>query len=889
MAFSVNTPVGDGVTKQFAVNFTNGLFSRDSVHVFVEGEVDGLGEPIERTFTFINDGLIELDGAAPANGATVEIRRIMDKNGPAVDFADGEILTEATADRGLDHLINSIHELLDGYGFSSLRTAINMNSNPITGLEDVILDPTSAVSRAGATALVEQILQAADLTPGGGVGYLDTVAELKNTSGLFDGQQVFVLGVSDSSGLIHVYWDSTSTATADDVDVFSVAGAGAGRWITTKIHTEVGEHSVQESINRFTRNTSGQGSDLIAHTGTSDTVTEALDKRTIYVGSVAELESLPSPITGQMADVQGGKFLYTGSDWEPKNHIPIMAWDAAGDGVADDTQPVLDAVSSGYPIDWQDKEYRTTDGIAATLSKDINWKSSGAVIKLDSAAPVESVVICDITGGYQSIQGKLTFDANNNAYAGCVFENPSEAAYPEGYATFEATGLSARNVYRSSTDFPRGEGILIRGSFEKVILTDPEVNSVKMAAGAGVAFSVGVAGIAIVRGQGARGFPVYSKLVNPVVRDVFSEDDTYELDQDGCKLFGAADEAGSMFTHFDVEGGAFENCYGRSIKGQTRTGRVAGTVFKRNAGFASRVGNPEIDFQTGEGDVTDITGYYDGYVPGTMVNQAGSEHHLTFGTVKAVKAYISGAAPSLPAVVTTYPRSNDFTQHSTASDIAVQGSVDFFAKINTPDNSAVFDLRKAVATEVVEAGVELRSSGSGSLFGASVNMENVRNYGGDVLLIEDRISGVLATARGSQNNCSGFLTSRRHNLGDPKQEVTKVKKLAGDYVSGGVQSMYSETIADGAEFGFPAHGFEGVAICLLIAGNNNRSTAGFAKSSFGTTEFFKGDQVEIAGPSSTSPPATGNWKVWAEGGIDGRTFVRNDSGSSRQVTLFYFG
>lgn len=39
-------------------------------------------------------------------------------------------------------------------------------------------------------------------------------------------------------------------------------------------------------------NTAGQGSDLITHTGTSDTVTEALDRRTIYVGSVAELESL---------------------------------------------------------------------------------------------------------------------------------------------------------------------------------------------------------------------------------------------------------------------------------------------------------------------------------------------------------------------------------------------------------------------------------------------------------------------------------------------------------------------------------------------------------------------------------------------------------------------
>lgn len=137
MAFSVNTPVGDGVTKQFAVNFTNGLFSRDSVHVFVEGEVDGLGEPIERTFTWINDGLIELDDAAPAAGVTVNIRRIMDKDKPAVDFEDGEILTEETMDRSQDHLLNSIHELLDGYGFENVQTDMRLNGNSLINVGDV--------------------------------------------------------------------------------------------------------------------------------------------------------------------------------------------------------------------------------------------------------------------------------------------------------------------------------------------------------------------------------------------------------------------------------------------------------------------------------------------------------------------------------------------------------------------------------------------------------------------------------------------------------------------------------------------------------------------------------------------------------------------------------
>lgn len=50
-------------------------------------------------------------------------------------------------------------------------------------------------------------------------------------------------------------------------------------------------------------NAVGEGSDLVAYTGTSDTVTEALDKRTIYVGSVAEGVSGLSGVDGVRYEV----------------------------------------------------------------------------------------------------------------------------------------------------------------------------------------------------------------------------------------------------------------------------------------------------------------------------------------------------------------------------------------------------------------------------------------------------------------------------------------------------------------------------------------------------------------------------------------------------------
>ena len=54
---------------------------------------------------------------------------------PAVDYNDGEILTEENMDTSLDHLLGLIHTLLDGYGFEDgLQTDLDMNGFRITDL-----------------------------------------------------------------------------------------------------------------------------------------------------------------------------------------------------------------------------------------------------------------------------------------------------------------------------------------------------------------------------------------------------------------------------------------------------------------------------------------------------------------------------------------------------------------------------------------------------------------------------------------------------------------------------------------------------------------------------------------------------------------------------------
>ena len=131
MGFSINTVVSDGVTKQFAVSFSNGIYDRDHVFVHVEDDIDGNGAQRERAFTWITDGIIELDVAAPAD-KKVSIIRSMSRELPDVDYVNGAILDESNLNQSLDQLLGLIQEIFDGRGISEFNSDLAMNGYRIT-------------------------------------------------------------------------------------------------------------------------------------------------------------------------------------------------------------------------------------------------------------------------------------------------------------------------------------------------------------------------------------------------------------------------------------------------------------------------------------------------------------------------------------------------------------------------------------------------------------------------------------------------------------------------------------------------------------------------------------------------------------------------------------
>lgn len=110
--YSVHKYVGDGVTTQFAVNFTLGYLNKSHVSAHVQDELDGLGNPVYRTLTWISAGLVDV-GAAPGVGKTVTIRRTTPRDVLLVDFSDGAIFSETAIDRANLQKIMIAQEMSD--------------------------------------------------------------------------------------------------------------------------------------------------------------------------------------------------------------------------------------------------------------------------------------------------------------------------------------------------------------------------------------------------------------------------------------------------------------------------------------------------------------------------------------------------------------------------------------------------------------------------------------------------------------------------------------------------------------------------------------------------------------------------------------------------------
>lgn len=422
--------------------------------------------------------------------------------------------------------------------------------------------------------------------------------------------------------------------------------------------------------------------------------------------------------------------------WELANEIvkPAMLG-AVGDGVADDTAAILATVSIGRSVNWGGggRVYRITAGISISPTFDLNWQSSGAKILLDAASPIVLMMDLQITGGTHLIEGDLFLDGQNKAFQIIRVQNLGMDDTTKANLTIR--DLRTENARLVSTLSTYVCGIEVQGLFDRIAITRPTVRNIIMdQQGIG-----GAQGIFVRSGSTTPWrAPRLCIIEDPWVENVYNVDPSIEGDQDGLKLFTAEDvpEITTPYeTKFIVRGGVIKNVRGRGIKSQADWTFVDGTAFVRTGGPAAPtdgVGNYEIEFQSGCGQVLNTTHLYEDHVPNALAafeTAVQATKRVPPGLLSGVQYSVKGAVP-LPHVISVGGRDGDGgAGKAVCTNITGIGPNTAFAQIVARSGTAPQGFYLSVTNALIEPQVLLRGD-TNTAWQADAVFENVKHTGG---------------------------------------------------------------------------------------------------------------------------------------------------------------
>lgn len=176
------------------------------------------------------------------------------------------------------------------------------------------------------------------------------------------------------------------------------------------------------------------------------------------------------------------------------NTIDLDSW---GAGTTDDSalfNYVLNNLNgrkiSGTPF----KTYTIESAIINTATEGILWEANHSEVLLTSALVIEDAIFIRNNNFNVTIKN-LFVDSDKKAHRGLHIRNESNVDVKD--VLLEK--VSSVNAYRASTSFQGGDGILIRGGYNRVTLNDCTAKNINMASGAGIPGSEGIAGITISR------------------------------------------------------------------------------------------------------------------------------------------------------------------------------------------------------------------------------------------------------------------------------------------------------------------------------------------------------------------------------------------------------
>lgn len=363
--------------------------------------------------------------------------------------------------------------------------------------------------------------------------------------------------------------------------------------------------------------------------------------------------------------------------------VPLEQFGAVGDGLADDTVAVQNAVGSGLPLNWGNLIYRITSPLVETVAK-VDWIGSGAVILYDGAHAQEAVKItCGLAVDHRIIG--LTFDANQLANVAGKFVAATVSETIDQWPSFYASQIIARNAYRASNVFPDGDGFRVNGGFNHAEIDNIRVHDCHMAVGAEIFGVEGIFGVTFASNGARRCRNI--RLSDYHIENVWSEDPSYKFDQDGVRIFQeTAERTSSCF----VLNGTVKNVSNRAIKLHSGVNSVVDGLYRElDANVipqSGAFGNPDIDSQQCPATITNCRFHYDGAWHNEFVrNYTERTGGFRYGgaSVSDITARVVNAAGNaISAVVLSAESGVLETKHvGTVSNIAVDGQIARFLSI----------------------------------------------------------------------------------------------------------------------------------------------------------------------------------------------------------------
>lgn len=600
----------------------------------------------------------------------------------------------------------------------------------------------------------------------------------------------------------------------------------------------------------------------------------------VEIFSHATAAALASPSGAGMVGLPQGGSVDKAIKWV----TPLM-FGAVGDGVADDAMAVVAAMDSGLPVDWLNLTYRIGVPVHLDVSSKLRWTADDAMIVYDGTHSEYAVRIVDTAGVTIDISG-LTIDGGkkcNNCFELRNNTNLSTAS------TFRARNLFVKRAKRINV-FSGGAGLYVCGAFDLVSLVGGGVSDCELPAGQGTPSVVGIDGLS---------FDWYSpaSYVRRVTLDgvsierIYSSDPAYKVDQDGLAYFVPTVGGRKVPSLLVCKNSDFFNCFGRSIKTQIRTTIVRESSFSRSEGFDGRVGNPEIDSQTGDLIASDnVFTYTNGCVPSGCVGGSGSVGRSGLSALRNIVYLDDGMM--LPSFARTFPAGGVLSSQLVEGN-KIYGTVKrFFDYLCAgPDNFAVVKDNWVNDIALDDTGdralVRVAANGVGP-YGATVDMSGNVYVGGKVAaLVRDNVPSIGMNATVTAMNNQGFVvrsTAPATAGGLKTNTIARLGRIGPlldlDDPGDSYHETLSRIIGAGATETFQVNQRNG-AVIFFASNYSKDSIAQIMSLGDSNLVIYKGADVEVG---QGSEPDSGIFRFWRS--ADNEISVRNTDGAARRMMLF---